>query len=41
MSAPVTQRPLIIDVAGPALGVDDRRRLAHPQVGGVIHFARN
>lgn len=41
MSASVTQRPLIIDVAGPVLGADDRRRLAHPQVGGVIHFARN
>jgi beta-N-acetylhexosaminidase len=41
MSAPVTQSPLIIDVAGPALGAADCRRLAHPQVGGVIHFARN
>ena len=33
--------PLIIDVAGSTLRADDRRRLAHPQVGGVIHFARN
>lgn len=33
--------PLIIDVAGLALTDDDRRRLAHPLVGGVIHFARN
>ena len=33
--------PLIIDVAGTALTDADRRRLAHPQVGGVIHFARN
>ncbi|MBN8747509.1 Beta-hexosaminidase [Xylophilus ampelinus] len=34
-------RPLVIDVAGPTLTADDRRRLAHPQVGGVIHFVRN
>ncbi len=33
--------PLIIDVAGQSLNDDDRRRLAHPLVGGVIHFARN
>lgn len=33
--------PLIIDVAGLTLTDDDRRRLAHPLVGGVIHFARN
>ena len=29
-------RPLIIDVAGTALTDDDRRRLTHPLVGGVI-----
>lgn len=33
--------PLVIDVAGLTLTEDDRRRLAHPLVGGVIHFARN
>jgi len=33
--------PLIIDVAGPELSAADRRRLAEPLVGGVIHFARN
>jgi len=33
--------PLIIDVAGHRLTPDDRRRLAHPLVGGVILFARN
>ncbi|MDR2851728.1 MAG: beta-N-acetylhexosaminidase [Burkholderiaceae bacterium] len=33
--------PLIIDIAGPALSADDRRRLTDPHVGGVIHFARN
>src|SRR5574337_4985 len=33
--------PLIIDAAGLALTAADRRRLADPRVGGVIHFARN
>lgn len=33
--------PLIIDVAGTELTVADRRRIADPLVGGVIHFARN
>jgi len=33
--------PLIIDVAGTELNAADRRRLADPWVGGVIHFARN
>lgn len=33
--------PLIIDVAATELNDADRRRLAHPLVGGVIHFARN
>ena len=33
--------PLIIDIAGTALNADDRRRLAHPLVGGIILFARN
>ncbi|RYY97187.1 MAG: beta-N-acetylhexosaminidase, partial [Comamonadaceae bacterium] len=33
--------PLIIDIAGHALTDADRRRLAHPLVGGMILFARN
>ena len=33
--------PLIIDVAGTQLSDTDRRRLAHPLVGGIILFARN
>lgn len=33
--------PLIIDIAATTLSADDRRRLAHPLVGGLILFARN
>ena len=33
--------PLIIDIAGLTLSKDDRRRLTHPLVGGLILFARN
>ena len=33
--------PLIIGVEGLTLSCDDRRRLQHPLVGGVILFRRN
>ena len=33
--------PLLIDVGGTSLTADDRRRLAHPLVGGVTLFGRN
>jgi len=33
--------PLIIDITGTELTPDDRRRLADPLVGGIIHFTRN
>ena len=33
--------PLVIDIAATELTEDDRRRLAHPLVGGLILFGRN
>ncbi len=33
--------PVMLDVSGTALDLDDRRRLEHAQCGGVILFSRN
>lgn len=40
LTSPVVA-PLIIDIAGTELNADDRRRIAHPLVGGLIYFGRN
>ena len=41
MSTQVQYGPLMVDVEGLTLTADDKRRLQHPLVGGVILFARN
>lgn len=43
MSQPETQTvgPVITDLSGPQLSAEDRERLRHPLVGGIIHFARH
>ena len=33
--------PIMFDIAGTELTIDDKRRLQHPMTGGVILFARN
>lgn len=37
----IEHAPVMLDVAGTALGDDDRRRLRDPLTGGLIFFARN
>jgi beta-N-acetylhexosaminidase len=37
----ISHAPVVLDIAGPTLNADDRRRLKHPLVGGLIHFARH
>jgi len=35
------QAPIVLDIAGPQLDKQDRRRLSHPLTGGLIFFARH
>jgi beta-N-acetylhexosaminidase len=39
--AVTSHAPVVLDIAGPTLTADDRRRLQHPLTGGLIHFARH
>ena len=37
----IAHAPLVLDIAGTTLTADDRRRIKHPLVGGLVLFARN
>ena len=39
--ATLAHAPVVLDIAATALNADDRRRLKHPLVGGLILFARH
>ena len=37
----ISHAPVVLDIAGPTLSRDERRRLKHPLTGGLILFARH
>lgn len=37
----IAHAPVVLDIAGPGLSREDRRRLKHPLTGGLILFARH
>ena len=41
MGAPIPLGYVMLDLQGKSLTAEDRRRLSHPQTGGVILFSRN